>query len=1072
MVYALEGSDTGWNMSHQAAHHYVKILDWQDFHPPRSMWVAENMFETYTEDQPQWVYPPASHVARGPSGVTWLTGETVPPDLQSKFLLANYRGPSPNCTVLTIGIEPKGAGYIANHEEVLVRGVGITDVELGYDGNIYLCDFGGGWQVNTNGAIHVLRSKGNVHQNAAIETKSLFTEGTAKMSVSDLSTLLRSKDYRLRQMAQFELVKRGAEGRAALVQAATDGRAPTTARLHGVWGLGQLARKGVGTDELLKLLLDKDAEVVANSARTLGHAREKKAVTALIGLLEDRSPRVRSLAAIALGRTAEPGNATVVSALFKAADDNAARGEFDPVLRHAYLTALDNVCSTEIAAGMAKDTRREARMLALLVLRRHKNGNAARFLSDSDKQIRAEAIRAVYDTGACDKRSGDMLAAIGTACSDQPATVQRRIVAANYRVAGPENAKTLVKMAGAEELDMSVRKAALIGLRLWEAGVETDPVLGHYRPQRVKQRSMKALGPVIAADLKAFLAAGPPPELSALALKLADESGVQLEQKILRAQIGNADLSSDVRVAALDSLVKALGQKATPLVNELLSTPDGELQAAAIRNGFALKLDGIPNSAKAAIRSAPLPAARAAIRGLADAQLQTVIQTWYKRREQNVRKELWLDLYVELKNAANADHVGAKKALGFFDKNGKFAAQKLTAHGGDIDRGRAVFENQGACLQCHKVGDKGGIQGPNLTHVGQRQKPLKLVESLVDPGAVVRPDYGSSTITLKDGKTIVGRVASKTDQLVTIVAVNGQKTEVPPGDVKDVTKPISAMPPMALSLPLTDLRDLIAFLASRNTVTAWQDQGWTPLFDGKTLDGWSGDKRYWRVENGLIVGESTERNPLQTNTFLIYSGDNANDKPVEFDNFELRLSYRIYSGNSGVQYRSFLLPGKDNLGNPILPLGKPEVKNPWRVAGYQSEISFGGRSDGMAWGENFRQLLAFPGERTTIEQTVMIQRDGIDIPKAVVDGERFAERIEMQKLINTKAGEWNDLSITADGTKISHVINNGVVCEVIDEDPRYRRLSGLVALQLHWGKPMKVEFKNVRIRPIEPDQNH
>ena len=128
-------------MSHQSAHHYRTVLDWQSFHPPRSMWVEEKMFDTYNEEQPQWVYPPAAHVARGPSGVTWLTGESLPQDLRGKFLLANYRGPSVGCTVLTIGVEPKGAGYTANSEEVLVEGVGVTDVELGYDGNIYLCDF-------------------------------------------------------------------------------------------------------------------------------------------------------------------------------------------------------------------------------------------------------------------------------------------------------------------------------------------------------------------------------------------------------------------------------------------------------------------------------------------------------------------------------------------------------------------------------------------------------------------------------------------------------------------------------------------------------------------------------------------------------------------------------------------------------------------------------------------------------------------------------------------------------------------------------------------------------------------
>ena len=93
LVYVLEGSDSGWDMSHQSAHHYRKILDWENFHPQTSMWVKEQMFKPWNKEQPQWVYPPASNVARGPSGVTYLSGDSLPVDLQGKFLLANYRGP-------------------------------------------------------------------------------------------------------------------------------------------------------------------------------------------------------------------------------------------------------------------------------------------------------------------------------------------------------------------------------------------------------------------------------------------------------------------------------------------------------------------------------------------------------------------------------------------------------------------------------------------------------------------------------------------------------------------------------------------------------------------------------------------------------------------------------------------------------------------------------------------------------------------------------------------------------------------------------------------------------------------
>jgi quinoprotein glucose dehydrogenase len=1062
MVYALEGSDSGWNMAHQSAHHYRNVLDWGDFHPPASMWVAEDMFETYTEAQPQWVYPPASHVARGPSGVTWLTGDSLPADLQGKFLLANYRGPSPNCTILTIGVEPKGAGYVANHEEVLVKGIGASDVELGYDGNIYLCDFGGGWSVNTNGAIHVLSGKGNFRELAGFEAKSLFREGPKAMSTTDLGALLKKKDFRLRQMAQFELVARGEVS--SLIAATTD-RNATRTRLHGVWGLGQLARQGKSAQPLIDLLADADPEVRANAARVLGHARVAAARDPLIARLADDSPRVKSLAAIALGRVAKPGDRRAVQGLFRMAAKNGAAEPVDPVLRHACLTALATLATDEQALVQHRHLSREVRLCALLVLRRHESQQATEFLADSDPLIRREAIRAIYDTSACDGPAGDALALAEFA--NLPDTVQRRIMAANYRRGTDENARTLVKMAGSEALADSVREAALIGLRLWEKGVETDPVLGHYRPQAVTGRTMKSLGPAIATELKAFLTAGPPPKLSALALKLADETDVKLEQDILRAQVGNPALPAELRVASLDSLVGVLGPRAKMLVQELLADPDGEVQAAAMRHGFALALPGIADSAKQAIESGALPVARAGIVGLG---VPKILQLWYKRKENGLRKELWLDLYLEL---IGSDHPGAKKALGYFANAGKHAVHQLSAHGGDSLRGRAVFENQGACLQCHRVGGKGGVQGPPLHFVGERQTPQELVESLVDPGAVVREDYGSSTITLKDGTVIVGRVASPKDaELVSIVAMNGAKTEVPPEQVESVSKPISAMPPVALALPPRDLRDLVAFLSTRTNINLMREQGWTPMFDGKTLDSWSGDSRFWRAEAGWIIGESSEAKQPATNTFLLYTGDNTDGKPVEFGDFELRLVYLIPHGNSGVQYRSFQLPSTDNTGAPLPAWGKPEISSPWRVGGYQAEIIAGGQTDGKNYGENFRQHLAERGERATITGTRDQETARGPVPDAVRTIDVFAESAELQHSIKTKPGAWNTLTIRAEGNKLSHIVNDTLVSEVIDEDARFRRDKGLIALQLHWREPTRVQFRNLRIRPIEPEQEH
>jgi quinoprotein glucose dehydrogenase len=808
-VYALEGSDTGWDMSHQSAHHYKNALDWGDFHPPVSMWVAEKMFETWKPEQPQWVYPPASHVANGPSGVTWMTGESLPEDLRGKFLLANYSGASANCSALTVGYAPKGAGYVADGVKPLVQGVGVTDVELGYDGNLYICDFGGGWSVNNNGAIHCLTPTDPGQQSAGAKTKQIFAAGTEDKSVADLRTLLDSPDKRIRQMAQFALVKKGADGQAALAALAQAKDQPVTRRLHGIWGLEQIARRGKESTALATLRAlfnDGEAEIRANVARSFGSIRDTGSRDALIAALKDASPRVRSLAAIALGNVANRGDPDALAALFALAAENGK--QTDVVLRHACLTGLDELCTAELAAAKAKEASTEVRLLAVLFLRRRASAELVKFLDDADQQVKHEVVRAIYDTAALDSAAGKRLATLPA--TDLPETLQRRVIAANYRLGTDDSARALVQLAGASGLKPEVRESALIALRMWSANIDTDPVLGHYRPQVVKGRTAKALGTAIGDDLKRFLASSQPPALIALGLQLAKDAGVTLDEATLRAQATNRDLIEDVRVAALNSLVAANGAQVGAVVASLLDDPSPSVQANALRHGFALGAADIDARARKAIANGPLPVARAGITGLAKTAAKSLIPLW-NERQQTLREELWLDCFLALQGSDVAE---VQQAATTYAVTKPTAIQQLAKLGGDAKRGQDVFRNQGACMQCHTVSGQGGVQGPELTKVGERLKADKLLESVIEPNAVIADNYGSSTVTLTDGKTVMGRVAAKTDQKLTLIDPAGKKLEIATKDIKEATTPISAMPPMGLALPPRDLRDLVAYLAT------------------------------------------------------------------------------------------------------------------------------------------------------------------------------------------------------------------------------------------------------------------
>lgn len=814
MVYALEGTDSGWDMSHQCAHQYVDHMDWEQFHPKVSVWVAEKMFATQGENRPQWAYPPAANVSRGPSGLAWITGQSAPEDLRGKFLLADYGGAPQSCKITAYGVKNSGAGYGLASEEVIVEGVGASDVEQGFDGSIYICDFGGGWSVNANGAIHKLTPKDAALQNAAAELASTFKRGLSSASPVQVATALTSPDRRLRQMAQFEVVKSGEAGQAVLIATAKNNALPVTSRLHGVWGLGQFARQNnaVASAALIELSKDADAEIRATVARALGDAGGDGVQARLLEMIGDESPRVKSLAIIGLSRVAKPGDAAAIAAIHAAAKANAGT---DIVLRHACGTALKRLGTVGSAIALASDASAELRLLAVLQLRHQESLELARFITDRDAVIRDEAIRAIYETAALDTAAGEALAKL-TPTADMPLLVQRRIVCASYRRG---NAQQLLQHAANASLDMSVREAALHGLRLWEKRITTDPVLGGHRPIPGDARSLKDLGGTIGAALKQFLASNPPPNLAALALKLADDTGVVLDAPTLVALVNDAKQQASVRVAALDSLTKSSPDDARKLTMKLLADTfaDGELVAAALRHGLVMKLDGLIDSARKHTDSGSLSAARASIEVIAALHPAEALERWTKRETNGLRRELWLDLFLALQTSKDT---AAKQVTAAFAASAMDAVPMLSITGGDPKAGEVVFRNQGACLQCHKVGNDGGIQGPALDLVAERLKPEKIVESLVNPNAEIAAGFGMSSVTLADGAQVAGRITEDTPEKLTVIGLDGKAVTHPRSQIKTVTPPVSAMPPMAMALPPPMLRDLVAYLRTRDHTTA------------------------------------------------------------------------------------------------------------------------------------------------------------------------------------------------------------------------------------------------------------
>lgn len=206
------------------------------------------------------------------------------------------------------------------------------------------------------------------------------------------------------------------------------------------------------------------------------------------------------------------------------------------------------------------------------------------------------------------------------------------------------------------------------------------------------------------------------------------------------------------------------------------------------------------------------------------------------------------------------------------------------------------------------------------------------------------------------------------------------------------------------------------------------NEGFQPIFDG-TLKNWDGDPQYWRVENGILVGEVTPNNLLKQNSFLIWRGGAPKD-------FELKADFRISDhGNSGINYRSVEIPGTK-----------------WLLRGYQADIDGADKYTGQNYEERGRTFLAMRGQVTHVDAsgpTVIASLGTADELKAFI-----------------RPNDWNQYHLIIRGNVLIHILNGHIMSEVVDDDAVNRKFDGLIGVQVHVGPPMKIEYRSILLKPL------
>lgn len=227
-----------------------------------------------------------------------------------------------------------------------------------------------------------------------------------------------------------------------------------------------------------------------------------------------------------------------------------------------------------------------------------------------------------------------------------------------------------------------------------------------------------------------------------------------------------------------------------------------------------------------------------------------------------------------------------------------------------------------------------------------------------------------------------------------------------------------------------------------------EEEGFVEIFDGKSLDNWQGDSTYWSVRDGSLIGQITPTTLLKNNSFIVWQGGTPGD-------FELKADFRISAtGNSGIQYRS------EKLG---------DVPNALR--GYQADIDGRNNYTGQNYEERGRTTLAYQGEKVIVNTQPSAELDGS--LRANVKNNAWTVREVTESLGNQdslrslmKSNDWNTCHIIAKGNRLQHFINGVLISDVTDNDTVNRKMKGMLGVQVHVGPPMKVEYRNIRLKEL------
>jgi quinoprotein glucose dehydrogenase len=423
----------------------------------------------------------------------------------------------------------------------------------------------------------------------------------------------------------------------------------------------------------------------------------------------------------------------------------------------------------------------------------------------------------------------------------------RRLVNHAYRVGSRENAERILQVIMNPEIPQAVKEEAFRLLSLWEEPLPADAVSGKWRP--LAPRALDTMMPVLTKKLPDLLKAGESVLSGTLDLINTYKIGASvIGSEAIREFAFNGDLSPTTRSKALAAYITRNEKDLTDILIKLANNPSDELALSAL-GGLAeiSPAQAISNLEKSITSGGAFRAQKAwgILAKIEDPEAATfIISQLNKLQAADGVSASGIEL---LAAADSRKEPEVKKALkdyeaSFAKKSDPYALYNLALEGGDPANGFRLFKSLPAsqCMRCHKYDEKGdspgGDAGPNLAGVGKAHDRKYLLQSLVNPGAVVAPGYGITAVNFKNGASLAGNLLEETDKTLT-VATTEKTWLIKRSDITSFTPPVSAMPPMAGVVKTEELRDMVAWLSSLKTKTKNPSPPKAVELDPSTLKG-------------------------------------------------------------------------------------------------------------------------------------------------------------------------------------------------------------------------------------------